>query len=140
MLCECHVYPTLPVSDMARARQFYEKVLGFEPTHVSPGGAMYDALGSRFFVYPTQFAGTNRGTALAFEVDDLPRMVSELKARGARFEEYDMPGFKTVNGMVQTPDGPGAWFKDPDGNILAVIQPAQKLEWPREKVAAGNRA
>jgi catechol 2,3-dioxygenase-like lactoylglutathione lyase family enzyme len=125
---------------MARARQFYEKVLGFEPTLVTPGGVLYDALSSRLFLYPSQFAGTNQATALAFEVDDLPKMVKELKSRGARFEDYDLPDIKTVNSMIQTPDGPGAWIKDPDGNILGIFQPTNVPEWPREKVAAGRRA
>lgn len=140
MLCDCHVYPTLAASDMARARQFYEKVLGFEPAMVTPGGVMYDALSSRFFVYPTQFAGTNQATSLAFEVEDLAKIVAELKGRGVRFEEYDMPGFKSKNGIVETPDGPGAWIKDTEGNIIGIFQPTQKVEWPREKVAAGHHA
>ncbi len=138
MLCDCHVYPTLPASDMARARRFYEQTLGFEPVLVTPGGVMYDALSSQFFVYPTNVAGTNQATALAFEVDDLSKMVNDLKGRGVRFEEYDMPEFKTNNGIVQTPDGPGAWLKDTEGNILAIFQPVQSPQWPREKVEAGR--
>jgi catechol 2,3-dioxygenase-like lactoylglutathione lyase family enzyme len=125
---------------MARARQFYENVLGFEPVLVTPGGVGYDALSSRFLLYPSEFAGTNQATALAFEVDDLSKMVNELKGRGARFEEYDLPDIKTANGIVQTPDGPGAWIKDPDGNLIGIFQPTQVIEWPREKVAAGRHA
>jgi catechol 2,3-dioxygenase-like lactoylglutathione lyase family enzyme len=140
MLCDCHVYPTLPARDLARARRFYEQTLGFEPVLVTPGGIIYDALGSRFFVYPSQYAGTNQATALAFDVDDLPKIVGELKSRGVRFEEYDMPEFKSNNGIVQTPDGPGAWLKDTEGNILGLFQPVRAPEWPREKVAAGRSA
>jgi catechol 2,3-dioxygenase-like lactoylglutathione lyase family enzyme len=140
MLCDCHVYPTLPASDMARARQFYEQTLGFEPSLVTPGGVMYDAHGSRFFIYPTQASGGNQATYMAFEVDDLRKMVDELRTRGVKFQEYDLPDFKTENGLVDTPDGPGAWLKDTEGNIIALFQPVQKLQWPREMVSAGRSA
>ena len=140
MLCDCHVYTTLPASDLARARQFYEKTLGFEPTLVTPGGVLYDALGSRFFVYPTSMAGGNGATYMAFEVEDIRKISQELQSRGVRFENYDMPGFKTTNGIAETPDGPGAWFKDTEGNTIAIFQPIQKVQWPRELAAAGHRA
>ena len=128
MLCDCHAYATLPARDLARARQFYEKVLGFEPRAVTSAGVIYDALGSRFLLYPTQFAGTNTATYMAFEVADARKMAAELRSRGVRFEEYDLPGFKTTDGIVDTPDGPGAWFKDTEGNILALFQPVQAME------------
>ena len=140
MLCDCHVYPTLGASDIARARQFYEKTLGFEPSLVTPGGVMYDAHGSRFLVYPTQFAGGNRATYMAFEVDDLRKMVDELRGRGVKFEDYDLADFKTDKGIVETPDGPGAWLKDTEGNTIGLFQPNQKLQWPREVVSAGRSA
>jgi catechol 2,3-dioxygenase-like lactoylglutathione lyase family enzyme len=139
MLCDCHVYTTLPASDMARARQFYEKVLGFEPALVTPSGVLYDALGSRFFVYTTSMGGGNQATYMAFETDDLRKLSQELQSKGIRFENYDLPMLKTANGIADTPDGRGAWFKDTEGNTLAIFQPVQKLAWPRELASAGHR-
>ena len=122
MLSDFSVNPTLPAADMVRARQFYEKTLGFDAEEVSDGGVMYRSGGSTLFVYPSSFAGTNKATAAGFEIADLPATIAELKGRGVRFEEYDMPGFKTVDGVMQTPDGHVAWFKDTEGNIIGLFQ------------------
>ena len=73
------------------------------------------------FLYPTRNAGTNRASQAYWQVTDLEREVAELKARGVTFEEYDMPGIKTDNGVITMPDGSrGAWFKDCEGNILSI--------------------
>jgi catechol 2,3-dioxygenase-like lactoylglutathione lyase family enzyme len=74
-------------------------------------------------VYPSQFAGTSKSTCMAFEVDgDLETAVKELRDGGVTFEEYDLPGLKTENGIAEIGGVKGAWFKDPDGNILAVAE------------------
>jgi hypothetical protein len=73
-----------------------------------------------FLVYPSQFAGTAKSTAMSFDVANLEEAVKELRDRGVVFEEYDMPGLKTVNGIAEIQGVKGAWFKDPDGYILAV--------------------
>lgn len=123
MLSEFPTYPTLPVADLARARRFYEEVLGFLQVGPSnPGGVMYGAKDSALFVYQSEFAGTNKATAASFTVADLAATVGELKARGVTFEEYNFPEFKTVGGIAQTPGALAAWFKDPDGNIIGLIQ------------------
>ena len=139
MLCENHVYPTLPASDLERARRFYEGVLGFEPTLVTPAGILYDARGSRLFVYPTPFAGTNQATACGFEIDDLPAMVKELKGRGVRFEEYDMPQVRTDGGIAHSDQGDAAWFRDSEGNILGLFSPVRSIPWPGNQVSSGAR-
>jgi predicted enzyme related to lactoylglutathione lyase len=122
VLSDYPTYPTLPATDLDRARKFYEGRLGFKPKTVSVAGIMYEAKGTTFFVYPSTFAGTNQATAVGFAVEDLPARVAELKAKGIEFEEYDFPGYKTVNSMMSTPNGPAAWFKDSEGNIVGLFQ------------------
>jgi catechol 2,3-dioxygenase-like lactoylglutathione lyase family enzyme len=114
--------PMLAVKDVARARRFYEEVLGFVPL----ANGMDDVLQFRagelvFVVYPSQYAGTNRATALTWTVgDQLEDAVETLKARGVTFEHYQLPdtvreGDIHVSGGIRN-----AWFKDPDGNIHAL--------------------
>lgn len=114
--------PTLPVSDLDRGRKFYEETLGFTVEEESAGGIRYRAGASQVFVYPSEFAGTNRATAASLEVSDIDATVSELRGAGVTFEEYDFPGLKTENGIAEIEGDRGAWFKDPDGNILALLQ------------------
>ena len=127
MLCEFPTYPTIPASDLSRARRFYEETLGLDVEQVTPAGVMYGAKTSALFVYQSTFAGTNKATAAGFQVADLRTTVAELKARGVRFEEYDMGGdMKTVGGIMESPEGPAAWFKDTEGNIIGLFQPARR--------------
>ena len=124
MLSDFVVNATLAASDLTRARRFYEETLGFVPEQATPGGVMYRAKDSSFFVYPSGFAGTNKATAVGFQVPDLAATVAELKALGIKFDEYDMPDFKTVGSIATTPGGLAAWFKDTEGNTIGLIQPA----------------
>ena len=80
----------------------------------------YEAGGTWFLVYPSQFAGTAQSTSMTFEVQDLAATVKELREAGVTFEEYDFPGLKTVDGIAEIQGERSAWFKDPDGNIIAV--------------------
>ena len=118
-------FATLPASDLARARAFYEQTLGLQVGQESPGGfgVLYLAGTSAVFVFASQQAGTNQ-TAVSFEVDDLGAMVTELRGRGVTFEEYDFPGLKTENGIAEAEGERRAWFKDSEGNMLAAIQRA----------------
>jgi catechol 2,3-dioxygenase-like lactoylglutathione lyase family enzyme len=121
MLKDGQAAATIAVKDIDRARAFYADTLGFTAAQESEGGILFQAgQGTAFFVYPSQFAGTNKATAMSFNVDDFDATVADLRGKGITFLEYDFPGLKTENGVAQTPDGPGAWFEDPDGNILAV--------------------
>jgi hypothetical protein len=72
------------------------------------------------YVYETPFAGTSKASQAFWSVEDVPTEVAELKKRGVVFEEYDFPGVKTVDGML--PDKSAAWFKDSEGNIMAIIR------------------
>ncbi len=109
---------TLPVSDVEAARSFYTETLGLEFLEENPGGMYLQAGSSRIFVYPSEFAGTNQATAVGFDVDDIAAAVAELRGKGVTFEEYDVPGLKTENGIAELEGEKAAWFKDPSGNIL----------------------
>ena len=76
------------------------------------------------FLYPTPNAGTSKASQAFWQVEDIEREVSELKARGVKFEEYDMPGMKIENSIMNGGGAKAAWFKDSEGNIMAVIQGA----------------
>src|SRR6266487_4939910 len=94
-------HATVAVSDLDRARKFYEGTLGLEVRDERSDGITYkDAGDSWFLVYPSQFAGTAKSTYMSWEVADLEKAVDELRERGVNFEEYDMPGLKTVNGIA----------------------------------------
>ena len=121
MLDSAAAYATIAVSDLDRARKFYEGTLGFSPREERSDGVIYGAgKDTAFLVYPSQFAGTSQSTAMSFTVDDVEQVVKELRGRGVTFEDYDLPGLKTVDGIAEIQGERGAWFKDPDGNILAV--------------------
>ncbi len=122
MLKDGQVGATIAVSDIDRARKFYGETLGFGILQESPGGILFGAgQGTAFFVYPSAFAGTNKATAMSINVDHFDSTIDSLRTSGVTFIEYDFPEFKTDNGVVQTPDGPAAWFSDPDGNIIGVV-------------------
>ena len=123
MLQESPMFAYLPVKDLPRARQFYEKQLGFAPKSELGGGVLYEfARGTACFMYPTPNAGTSRASQAFWQVEDVEREVADLRGRGVVFEEYNYPGLKTVNGIATAGGAKSAWFKDPDGNILALIQ------------------
>jgi catechol 2,3-dioxygenase-like lactoylglutathione lyase family enzyme len=123
MLRDAQVSAYVPVSDVARGREFYEGVLQQRPRQDSAAGVLYEcANGSTFFMYVSDGAGSSRASCAFWSVDDVEREVAELKERGVHFERYDLPGMST-DGDIATGGGTkAAWFKDPDGNILALIQ------------------
>jgi catechol 2,3-dioxygenase-like lactoylglutathione lyase family enzyme len=114
---------TIPVRDVKTAKKFYEGKLGLKPADESmPDAPVYRSGNSRILVYQSQYAGSNRATAATWGVDDdIEKIVPELKAKGVAFEHYEMPGM-TLKGDVHVGEGmKAAWFKDPDGNILALV-------------------
>ena len=122
MLADKKTYATLPTLDLGRARKFYEETLGMRPDMVTEGGVMYSSGGTRFFVYPSRNKPGGH-TQMSWLVTDIKGEVAALKAKGVTFEEYDLPGIKTVDGVVQSgPEVWTAWFKDPDGNLLGLTQ------------------
>jgi len=123
MLGKADATPMIAVSDLDRAREFYQGTLGLKAEEEMGGEVLTVTSGSTpFTVYRSEFAGTNKATALTFEVDDLESEVRELKDKGIAFEHYDMEGL-TREGDVYVGEGmKTAWFKDPDGNILSLFE------------------
>jgi catechol 2,3-dioxygenase-like lactoylglutathione lyase family enzyme len=127
MLTNAAIVPYIPVSNVARARKFYEGTLGLIPKEEYAGGVIYECgNGSWVFMYPSPGAGTSKASTAFWAVDDVAAEVAELKARGVVFEEYDMPGIKMVNSIATAGGAKTAWFKDTEGNILAVSQRISK--------------
>lgn len=123
MLQQSPMYPYIPAKDMKRARQFYEQKLGFKPKQEIAGGVVYEfGDHTSCFMYPTPNAGTSEASQAFWQVSDVEREVAELKAKGVRFEEYDTPGMKTEDGIATAGGAKAAWFKDSEGNIMALIQ------------------
>jgi catechol 2,3-dioxygenase-like lactoylglutathione lyase family enzyme len=123
MLGKQDAVANLAVKDLSRAKQFYEGTLGFEPVgHEGDELIVYRSGKTRFNVYRSKEAGTNKATAVTWTVgDNVKAVVQELKAKGVTFERYDLPGL-TLEGDVHVGDGMQvAWFKDPDGNILNIV-------------------
>ncbi len=121
MLSQRSVYTTIPASDLARAQRWYEEKLGFKPRMNEPMGSIYDAgNGTGFLLYPTPNAGKAPNTLMTFASKDVRADVKALRARGVVFENYDMPGLKTTDGIATLGTRDGAWFKDSEGNILAL--------------------
>jgi len=128
------IHPELPASDVSRAAEWYAEKLGLEPTLVNGEVAivgapidpdtelLYETDTAKFGVYRSDHAGSNQATAARLVVDDFEAAFGELRSRGVVFEDYD-PGddFRTVDGVLTSPDGERtAWFKDSEGNILAL--------------------
>ena len=123
MLKNSPVVPYIPAKDIARARRFYEEKVGLVAREEIAGGVVYECGGqSWIFLYPSGGAGTSQASQAFWQVEDLDSEVAELKARGVVFEDYDMPGLKTVDGIATFHTSKAAWFKDTEGNIMAVIQ------------------
>ncbi len=121
MLADYAPVPTIAVADLARAREFYEGTLGFAPDDASDG-VLYRSGSGHFLVYPSAHAGTNRATAMSFQVPgaDFDPLVADLRGRGVEFDTFDLPpGASWVDGVADFGGGArGVWFTDPDGNIL----------------------
>jgi catechol 2,3-dioxygenase-like lactoylglutathione lyase family enzyme len=132
VLGEARVATRIPVRELARARGFYAEKLGLEPSEERPGGLLYRCANGEFSLFES--AGTSPGTftQMAFEVDDLKATVAAMKERGVVFEEVDIPGLETVDGIAQvegnypSKGGRGelaAWFRDLDDNMFGISQP-----------------
>lgn len=123
MLSNVNAIPTIAVKDLARAREYYEKRLGLAPQE---GGSedvqLFKAGNGMLEIYKSEFAGTNRGTAVTWEVSDLESEVKDLSQKGVEFEHYEIPGSKLEGDIHIMKNMKAAWFRDPDGNILCLHQ------------------
>ncbi|HEY3055021.1 MAG TPA: VOC family protein [Thermoanaerobaculia bacterium] len=114
---------TIAVKDLKVAKKFYEGTLGLKPAgNDEEGGISYKSGKSSVLVYESRYAGTNKATSATWAVDDAEKVVKELKAKGVRFEHYDdLPGLTRKGDLHIAGTFKGAWFKDPDGNIVHVF-------------------
>jgi catechol 2,3-dioxygenase-like lactoylglutathione lyase family enzyme len=123
MLAERCCHATIPVSDVGSVRSFYEDILGFEALEENPAAVMYRAgAGSVFAVTRSSGKASGSHTQMGFTVDDIESEVADLRRRGVSFEEYDVPGLKTEGGIARTGPNRAAWFRDPEGNLLGLIE------------------
>ncbi|MEV8624704.1 VOC family protein [Streptomyces sp. NPDC051079] len=122
MLAESPIAAIIPVNDMARAKRFYSETLGLTLIKESAEDVMYETGGSMIGLYETPYGGQAQHTLASWKVADLDAEMKELRSKGVAFEDYDLPGIKTVDGVVESEDMRGAWFKDSEGNILCVLE------------------
>jgi predicted enzyme related to lactoylglutathione lyase len=122
MLADKDAVATVAVKDLKAAKKFYGDTLGLKPTPVpEPEVFNYKSGNTTVLVYKSQFAGSNKATSITWIVDDVEGTVKDLKARGVSFEHYDFPGMTRKGDVHIAGKSKAAWFKDPDGNILAVV-------------------
>jgi len=122
MLTDSEAIATIGVKKIDKAKAFYEGKLGFKPTGDEHDGAVtYDSGGSKLFVYESDYAGTNKATTATWVVEDVDGTVNTLRGRGVNFEHYDFPETKLEGDVHVSGTMRMAWFKDPDGNILAIV-------------------
>lgn len=111
----------LPVKDLARARRFYEEGLRLQPLGARPDGKfVYRCGGTEIALFPKPEGTKAEHTALSFKVADIRAAIAELKGRGVAFDDYDLPGFRTVEHVCVLGSEKAAWFRDPEGNILCL--------------------
>ena len=124
MLIDNQMIPTIPISDLARARAWYQDKLGLTPVNEVPGQALAyrTPAGQSLLLFMSDDAGAVEHQLAAWRVDDVVAEVTELRRRGVRFEEYDEPDLRTVDGIAATPVGRAAWFTDSEGNVLTISQ------------------
>ena len=123
MLGKADAMPMIAVRDIDRARKFYGGTLGLETTAEMGGEVLRVQSGDTVInVYRSEHAGTNKATALTFDVDDIEAQVTELRDKGIFFEHYDMPGLERQGDLYVAQGMKTAWFKDPDGNILSLFE------------------
>jgi len=121
MLSTTNAIATIAVKDLDTARKFYHDTLGLKEVRSEDNEVIVFTSGNSLInVYRSQFAGTNKATALTWAVQDVEAEVRDLKAKGVRFEHYDMPGLKREGDIHVAGSMKVAWFKDPDGNILNI--------------------
>src|SRR4051812_34119111 len=112
MLRAAPIRAYIPAANVARARRFYEEIIGLVPKQDYAGGVIYECGGSEVFLYPTPNAGTSRASQAFWQVADVDAEVADLKARGVTFEEYEMAGQTMTNSILTAGGARTAWFKD----------------------------
>lgn len=123
MLKDRDAVANIAVKDMAAARDFYANTLGLaQMSTIGEEVTVYKSGSTKLCVYRSQYAGTNKATNVTWSVgDEIEKIVQTLKAKGVKFEHYDMPDMTLQGDVHVSGDMKVAWFKDPDGNILNLI-------------------
>ncbi|RXH21152.1 VOC family protein [Bradyrhizobium zhanjiangense] len=133
MLANAKVATRLPAKDLDRARAFYSEKLGLDPIEQREGGLRYICASGEFAIFISAGVQSGTHTQMGWEVEDIEATVCELRARGVKFEDYDLPGLKTVEGIAEIAGNyaskgigeRGAWFRDSEGNLLGIGQPVR---------------
>jgi catechol 2,3-dioxygenase-like lactoylglutathione lyase family enzyme len=129
MFENAHIAARLPAQDLERARRFYSEKLGLEPVDERPGGLLYRGATGEFAIFLSAGESPGTFTQMGWEVDDIEAVVAELRARGVEFEEVDLPGLKTVDGIAEVEGNypsknssgeRAAWFRDSEGNLIGM--------------------
>jgi catechol 2,3-dioxygenase-like lactoylglutathione lyase family enzyme len=129
MFENAHIAARLPAQDLERARRFYSEKLGLEPVDERPGGLLYRGATGEFAIFLSAGESPGTFTQMGWEVEDIEAVVAELRARGVEFEEVDLPGLKTVDGIAEVEGNypsknssgeRAAWFRDSEGNLIGM--------------------
>jgi catechol 2,3-dioxygenase-like lactoylglutathione lyase family enzyme len=129
-LVHSDVATRLPAQDLDRVRRWYSEKLGLDPVEERPGGLRYRCGTTSFVVFQSTGRASGTSTQMAWEVDDIEAVVTDLQTRGVEFDDVDAPGMKTVDGIADI-DGNypskgrgerGAWFHDCEGNLFGIGQ------------------
>jgi catechol 2,3-dioxygenase-like lactoylglutathione lyase family enzyme len=134
MLSSARTVTKLPAQDLERARRFYRERLGLEAVEEREGGLRYVCGTTEFHLFASSGAASGESTQMGFEVEDIDQAVAELRSRGLEFESFDMPGFEVEGDVIVAPDNypskgdgeRGAFFRDSEGNLLALAQPTRR--------------
>jgi catechol 2,3-dioxygenase-like lactoylglutathione lyase family enzyme len=132
-LDSAHTVTKLPAQDLDRARRFYRDSLGLEPVEERVGGLRYLCGTTEFHLFSSSGAASGTSTQMGFEVDDIDRVVADLRSRGLQLERFEMEGFGAEDDVVVAPDNypskgsgeRGAFFRDSEGNLLGLAQPTR---------------
>lgn len=122
MLSESDVVATVAVKDIDSGKKFYGQTLGLKQVDENPGGVTYQSGSCRLFVYAAPTGGTNQASSATWQISDLEAVVKDLSGKRIKFEHYDMPGAAMQGDIHVMGPMKAAWFKDPAGNTLALIQ------------------
>jgi len=138
MLSDNAAIATVAVKNLETAKKFYEDKLGLTKVMENAEVLAFKTGGSILFVYRSQYAGTNKATAVTFVAEEVEDLVRTLKSRGVTFEHYDLPKMTRQGDVHMAGSMKTAWFKDPDGNIFSLVTPPNTTE--RETASASGRA
>lgn len=123
MLSDNDAVATVAVKNLETAKRFYERTLGLSQEIENDEVIAYKTGRSRLFVYRSQYAGTNKATAVTWVVEEVENLVQTLKDRGVSFEHYNLPNLTQQGDLHVAGTMKAAWFKDPDGNIFSLVTP-----------------